>query len=157
MMDNRQLRDALGRFATGICVVTAAPEGGAAVGMTVNSFSSVSLEPPLVLWSIQNSAECFSTFMQTPCFAVNVLSLDQEALSVRYARRSTHTLSAEHYAPGRHGAPLLKGALASFECKTWARYPGGDHEIIVGEVVDLYTRPTGKPLLFHQGQYAQLR
>lgn len=156
-MDNRQFRDALGRFATGICVVTAAREGEPPVGMTINSFSSVSLEPPLILWSIQNTAECFPSFMQASHFAVNILALEQEHLSVFYAQRGTQAMAREHYALGSTGSPLLRGALASFECRTWSQYPGGDHQIIVGEVLGLHARPTGNPLLYHRGRYAEIR
>lgn len=156
-MDNRQFRAALGQFATGICVVTTAREGGEPIGMTVNSFSSVSLEPPLILWSIQNSAECFPVFMQANHFAMNVLCLEQEALSVLYSQRGIQPMRREHYALGSSGSPLLKGALASFECRVWARYPGGDHQIIVGEVIGQHVRPSGRPLLYHQGRYAEIR
>lgn len=156
-MDNRQFRDALGQFATGICVVATARDGAPPVGMTINSFSSVSLEPPLILWSIQNSAECFPSFIQASHFSVNILSLQQEDLSVYYAQRGAQAMPSEHFALGSTGSPLIRGALANFECKSWARYPGGDHQIIVGEVLKMQARPNGKPLLYHQGRYAEIR
>lgn len=156
MIDQRVFRDALGSFATGICVVTAMPEQGAPIGMTINSFSSVSLEPPLVLWSIQNVSECFGVFGTTDRFAISVLSKEQEALSQRYATKADHALLGEHYQPGRTGLPLIRNALTSFECRVWARYPGGDHLIIVGEVMDVQAEQSGPPLLFHQGRYAAL-
>lgn len=155
-MDKRAFRDALGNFATGVCVVTVAPEQGAAIGMTINSFSSVSLDPPLVLWSIQNSSECFDTFSAVDTFAINILSSDQEDFSTRYAMKGDHDLCASHFSPGRTGTPLIKGALTSFECRVWARYPGGDHQIIVGEVLEVNSGQEGSPLLFHQGKYAQV-
>lgn len=157
MIDNRQFRDALGKFATGICVVTVAPEGGEPLGLTVNSFASVSLDPPLVLWSIQNNSECFDAFSRSQKFAVNILSAEQETHSMRYATRGGHALQAGHYAIGKTGSPRLKGALACLECRVWARYPGGDHQILVGEVEELETRPTGIPLLYHSGSYALIR
>lgn len=156
MMDQRAFRDALGSFATGVCIVTAVPAEGAPIGMTINSFSSVSLEPPLVLWSIQNVSECFDVFGTTDRFAINVLSGEQEGVSNRYAKKGDHELAEEHYSAGRTGSPLLEGALTSFECKVWARYPGGDHMIIIGEVVDVHAGQPGRPLLFHQGKYAAI-
>ena len=156
MIDQRIFRDALGSFATGICVVSAVPRQGAPIGMTINSFSSVSLEPPLILWSIQNVSECFGVFGTTDEFAISVLSQDQEALSQRYASKAEHELLEEHYKSGPAGMPVIRDALTSFECKVWARYPGGDHLIIVGEVVNVNAEHAGMPLLFHQGRYAAL-
>lgn len=89
-------------------------------------------------------------------FAINVLSKEQEALSQRYATKADHALLDEHHQAGRDGLPLIRGALTSFECRVWARYPGGDHLIIVGEVMDVRAQPSGRPLLFHQGRYAAL-
>ncbi len=156
-LDPRELRNALGRFATGVCVITAAPEGQQPFGMTVNSFSSVSLDPPLVLWSLQNNSECFAAFEATNHWTVNVLAEDQLALSNQYARKGEHTLEADHYRIGSSGAPVLRGALTSFECRTWQRYEGGDHLILVGEVLAMDTLPSGKPLLFYSGRYGELR
>lgn len=155
-IDKRKFRDSLGSFATGVCVVTVAPTQGAPMGMTINSFSSVSLEPPLVLWSIQNNSECFDLFNTAEKFAINVLSTEQQEQSNLYSKKGEHALIAAHYSLGRTGNPILRDALASFECRVWARYPGGDHLIIVGEVLALTTRPTGRPLLFHKGRYAQI-
>lgn len=156
-IDARKFRNALGNFATGICVVTTARCDALPIGMTINSFASVSLEPPLVLWSIQNSSDCLRAFTESDRFAINVLASDQENLSQQYAMRGGHELTPAHYSLGRTGSPVLKGALNTFECKVWARYPGGDHQIIVGEVLELKSRPTGRPLVFHQGKYARLR
>ncbi len=155
-IDKRKLRDAMGSFATGVCVVTVAPERSAPIGMTINSFSSVSLEPPLVLWSIQYTSECFGAFNVADKFAINILSAEQQEHSNKYARKGEHELDAQHYCVGRTGNPLLRDALACFECRVWARYPGGDHLILVGEVLELTTRPTGRPLLFHKGRYAKI-
>ncbi len=155
-IDKRKLRDAMGSFATGVCVVTTA-DGVAPLGMTINSFSSVSLEPPLVLWSIQYTSDCFDAFNNAQKFAINILSEEQQQHSAIYSRRSEHQLDAAHYSLGRTGAPVLRDSLATFECRTWARYPGGDHLILVGEVLALTTRPSGRALLFHRGQYAQIR
>ncbi len=155
-IDTKKFRDALGHFATGICVATVASEREAPIGMTINSFSSVSLEPPLVLWSIQYNSECFASFEAVDKFALNVLSSEQEALSKAYSKKGEHELASAHYHLGRTGSPLIRDAMACFECRVWARYPGGDHLIIVGEVLEFTTRATRKPLLFYKGKYAQL-
>lgn len=156
-LDSREFRNALGRFATGVCVITANPEGHAPFGMTINSFASVSLEPPLVLWSLQNNSECFAAFEAAKNFTVNILADDQEALSNQYAKKGAHELDTDHYRIGRNGAPVLRGALTSFECDVWNRYDGGDHIIIVGKVVEMEDRPNGNPLLFFSGKYRELR
>lgn len=155
-IDTRKFRDALGNFATGVCVITAAAEQGAPIGMTVNSFASVSLEPPLVLWSIQYNSECFDVFNTAEQFAINILSTEQEEHSRQYSKKGQHALSAAHFCLGQSGSPILTEALTNLECRVWARYPGGDHLIIVGEVVAFSTHPTGHPLLFSKGKYAQL-
>lgn len=154
--DSRALRNAFGRFATGICVVTANSAETGPMGMTINSFSSVSLEPPLVMWSLQNNSECFGLFTQARQFAINILADDQLEHSMRYARKSEHALLPDHFRIGSNGAPVLRGALASFECDLWRSYEGGDHVLLVGRVKTLHNRPTGKPLLFFGGAYRQL-
>lgn len=156
-LDGRELRNALGQFATGVCVISTVNREGRAVGMTANSFSSVSLDPPLVLWSLQNGSEIYDTFAAPDTFAVNVLAREHEDLSNLYARKGNHHMLDEHYALGRNGAPLLRGALVSFECKLHATHEGGDHLIIVGRVLDVVSRPGGRPLLFHAGRYGELR
>ena len=156
-LDSREFRDALGCFATGVCVITANPEGWEPFGMTVNSFASVSLDPPLVLWSLQNNSEVFDHFSAAPRYAINVLCHEQEGLSSQYARRGDHRLDAEHCLPDRDGSPLLRGALVSFDCELAETHPGGDHVIIVGRVIDVVSREDGEPLLFYGGAYRGLR
>ena len=156
-MDGRELRNALGRFATGVCVISAVDKQGTAVGMTANSFSSVSLDPPLVLWSLQNTSEIFDTFATARRFAINVLAAEQVELSNQYARKGDHQLSPGHYCLGRNGSPLIRNALVSFECQLETTHQGGDHLIIIGRVMGMSSRPTGKPLLFHAGAYRELR
>jgi flavin reductase (DIM6/NTAB) family NADH-FMN oxidoreductase RutF len=155
--ESREFRDALGSFATGVCVITANPEGYEPFGMTVNSFASVSLDPALVLWSLQNNSECMPAFDKADRFAVNIISTEQQALSNLYAKKGDHKLVKDGYTLGKTGVPVLRGALTVFECKVWARYPGGDHLILVGEVEEMSTNPNGKPLLFHAGRYAEIR
>ena len=156
-LDARELRNALGQFATGVCVISTVNKDGQAVGMTANSFSSVSLDPPLVLWSLQNGSDIYDTFANPDSFSINVLALEQEDLSNLYARKGDHRMPEEHYALGRNGAPMLRDALVSFECDLHATHEGGDHLIIVGRILDVVSRPTGKPLLFHGGSYGELR
>ena len=156
-LDSREFRNALGTFSTGICVLTTNPEGYAPLGMTVNSFASVSLDPPLILWSIQDDSDCLGAFNKADTFAVNILAADQQHLSMLYAQKGDHKLDAAHYRLGKSGLPVLRGVITSFECKVWARYPGGDHIILVGQVTDMETNPNKQPLLFSRGQYRQLR
>ena len=155
-LDSRELRDALGRFATGVTIVTTMAPDQKALGMTANSFSSVSLDPPLVLWNLQNSSDVYEHFATPRRFAINVLSQEQLTLSNQYARKGQHALAPEHYRLGRHGAPVIRNALVTFECELHATYEGGDHLIIVGRVLDLSGLPDGDPLLFFSGGYEEL-
>lgn len=155
-IDIKQFRNALGNFATGVCIVTVAPKTGAPIGMTINSFASVSLEPPLVSWSIQLNSECFDDFNETEYFAINILAGHQQELSREYSRKGQHELKPEHFHRGNNGMPLLHEALATFECRSWARYPGGDHLILVGEVLDFIARPGERALGFYRGMYTEL-
>lgn len=157
MIDEVSLRNALGGFATGVCVVSVAPKGKDPIGMTVNSFSSVSLNPPLVLWSIRNASQCFEYFSQEERFSINILSLDQVDSSGRYAKSGCHSLIDSDYLTTERGTPILPNSLTSLECRVWARYPGGDHLIIVGEVLDIATKDSGTPLVFYKGRYAQIQ
>ncbi|MCL4103945.1 UNVERIFIED_CONTAM: hypothetical protein GTU68_034807 [Idotea baltica] len=154
-IDGRHLRDALGRFATGVCVITTSDEG-APVAMTVNSFASVSLDPPLILWSLQNNSDLYHRFAAPKHFAVNVLAKEQQDLSNLYAKKGDHVLEDDHYRVGKYGSPVIRDALTTLECELEATYPGGDHQIIIGRVRDMHTRPTGSPLLFFSGAYREL-
>ena len=143
-IDGRELRNALGRFATGVCVITTVDKEGNALGMTANSFSSVSLDPPLVLWNLQNGSEVYDAFARQRRFAINVLSEQQVDLSNQYARKGDHQLDPAHFRQGRNGAPIIRDALVSFECELHATHEGGDHLIIVGRVLDVCGRPGGE-------------
>ena len=156
-LDNRHFRESMGRFATGVTVMTARGEGLPPLGMTVNSFTSLSLAPPLVMWNIQKNSDCLAMFNCAPGFTANILGQDQEELSRRFASKGDHALAPGEYRIGRSGQVVLKGCLASFECVLWRRYDGGDHVIIIGRVIEMEARPTGKPLLFYGGQYRELR
>jgi len=155
-MDSIELRNALGRFATGVCVITAAPEGFEPFGMTVNSFSSLSLDPPLVLWSIQKNSDCMAAFDAADGYCVNVLSADQQALSNRFAKKDAHGIGDAPHRTGASGLPVLAGCLASFECKMSARHDGGDHIILVGQVEQLSVGDASQPLVFFEGKYREL-
>lgn len=155
-LDPIALRNAFGSFATGVCVITAHNREGKPFGMTINSFSSVSLEPALLLWNLQDSSDCFDEFAATEKFTVNVLAADQLDLSNSLAKKGEHDLPEGSFTIGENGAPVLNGAITSFECDVWARYPGGDHEIIVGEVKQLTATAGDEPLLFFSGRYREL-
>jgi flavin reductase (DIM6/NTAB) family NADH-FMN oxidoreductase RutF len=155
-IDSREFRDALGCFATGVCVVTGSLDKGHAFGITVNSFASVSLDPPLILWSLQNDSEMFEAFEHCTRWAVNILRSDQEDLSSRYARRGGHQLDPAHVETGAAGMPVMPDSLVSLECELEARYPGGDHVILLARVLEMTHRSPGNPLVFCAGGYRQL-
>ncbi len=155
MMDVTAFRQALGRFATGVCLVTVNDPERGPLATTVNSFSSVSLEPPLVLWSIQNSSEHLQIYCECSHFGISVLREEQAALSGHYAKRDGHEALPEQFVAGARGEPQLNDALAHFTCSTYGVYPGGDHQIIVGEVV-AFESLEGAPLVFFAGGYRSL-
>ncbi|MCP2670239.1 flavin reductase family protein [Maricaulaceae bacterium EIL42A08] len=149
---DRNYRDALGRFPTGVALVTLSDEGRA-LAMTVNSFSSVSLDPPLILWSVDHNSRRYELFRNTPRFAVNVLAADQEALSNACARNEDLSASGADWSTGEGGAPLVEGCVARFECSLEAIHPAGDHDIILGRVTH-FDMPRKVPaLVFHRSAY----
>lgn len=153
MIDARQFRRALGNFATGVTVVTTCDAAGQALGVTASSFNSVSLSPPLILWSLAKSAMSRRAFETSEHFIVNVLASDQVAVAERFARRGTDKFQGLDVGRGVGGAPLLAGCAASFQCRRTFTYEGGDHLILVGEV--LAFAASGQPaLVFYRGQYS---
>jgi len=154
-IDPRELRDAFGRFATGVTVITVNREGRLS-GLTANSFSSVSLDPPLVLWSLARDADCFDEFQGAAYFAINVLARHQETISTRFATKDVDKWAGTPHELGVTGAPLISGALATFECHVHARHEGGDHVIYVGEVQQVQVSATAAPLSFYRGRYCEL-
>lgn len=146
----RQLRDAFGEFATGVTVVTALRPDGTPVGITANSFSSVSLEPPLLLWCLSGGSGSVRAFTPGASFAVHVLSHEQRELAVHFARRALEKFEIGEGAQLR--PPELSGALCRFDCRVHALHEGGDHLIIVGEVLAL-ERCGGQPLAFYAGHF----
>jgi len=155
--DERELRDVLGLFATGIAVVTAEVEG-TKLAATVSSFNAVSLSPPLVLFSIARKAHSFAHWQRTASFAVMVLEERQRDISSRFAKSGTDKWKDIKPVAAANGAPLLPDWLACFECETYARYDGGDHEIMVGRVIRLSASAmqTASPLVFYRGRYYAL-
>jgi flavin reductase (DIM6/NTAB) family NADH-FMN oxidoreductase RutF len=150
--DRRDFRRALGQFATGVTVVTARAKDGHRVGMTVNSFSSVSLDPPLVLWSLARQATSFADFASAGYFAVNVLAANQHHLSRQFSTPVPDRFEGVECSESVGGCPVLQGATAHFVCRTVRQYDGGDHVIFLGEVED-YKWTDGEPLVFHSGRY----
>ena len=140
-------------FATGVTIVTARAPDGTVVGLTASSFNSVSLTPPLVLWSLAQAAASLPAFSKGSHYAINVLAADQKALAERFALRGSDRWSGVEFSDGLGRAPLLHGAAATFECFNRSRYEEGDHVIFVGEVERCGFRPGASPLLFHGGRF----
>ena len=155
-IEGREYRDALGRFATGVCLITTTTADGRHLALTANSFSSVSLDPPLVLWNLQDNSDVFDEYASPERYAINILSQEQMDLSNTYAKKGGHELAPAHFTIGEHGAPVISGALASFECEPYATHEGGDHVIIVGRVMGMSSSGEGRPLLFFGGSYGEL-
>jgi flavin reductase (DIM6/NTAB) family NADH-FMN oxidoreductase RutF len=146
-------RAALGAFATGVTIVTARTASGELIGLTANSFNSVSMNPPLVLWSLARAAGSLGAFSAGSHYAINILAADQKALAERFATKGAERWAGVDYALGVSGAPVLQGALATFECFNRSQYEEGDHVIFVGEVERCARAATGAPLLFHGGRF----
>lgn len=146
-------RASLGMFATGVTIVTARTTSGELVGLTANSFNSVSLDPPLVLWSLARVAGSMAVFANGSHYAINVLGADQQALAEGFAARDTDRWAGVAFTDGVSGAPLLAGAAATFECFNRSQYVEGDHVIFVGEVERCRHRAEASPLLFHGGRF----
>lgn len=154
--DCRAFRDTLGCFATGVAVLTARSASGEAVGVTISSFNSVSLDPPLVLWSLSDNSPNLAVFRQAPYFAVNILAANQQALSDRFAARGIERFAGLAVRDGLGGAPLLDGCCAWFECRNEAQHAGGDHLIFIGRVQNHARGEEQLPLIFHAGRYREL-
>ncbi|MBN9148841.1 MULTISPECIES: flavin reductase family protein [unclassified Nitrobacter] len=153
-LDPRDFRNALGTYATGVTIITAADQAGLPYGLTCNSFTSVSLNPPLVLWSLVVYSRNMSVFQNASHFAVNVLGASQQELAVKFAMPSSRKFEGVAWAPGLGGAPLLSGGVANFQCRTVDRYYGGDHVIFLG-AVEAYSYNRDESLLFARGKYGR--
>ena len=154
--DAKAFRNALGQFATGVTVVTTIDAEGNRIGMTANSFSSVSLDPMLVLWSIAKSSKVFREFNEAQHFAIHVLRAEQLPISNQFASPCEDRFAGVETVEGIGGVPLLTDYCALFECELEARHEGGDHNILVGRVLNFQNRSETTPLIFHAGRYADL-
>lgn len=154
--DSRALRNALGRFATGVAVVTAIDPDGHPIGLTVNSFAAVSLEPALVLWCLDNNSHNLEPFRRASHHVINILSAEQQDLSNRFATWPADRFVGLHWQRGAGGAPIFPGCCATFEVANDTAHSAGDHTIFVGRV-ERFSETAGiAPLLFHAGRYAAL-
>jgi len=151
-LDARELRNCFGKFATGITVITSVAKHGARIGLTVNSFSSLSIDPPMILWSLDNRSLNLEELKEASHFAVNVLASDQVEISNNFASPAEDKFKGIETLEGQFGMPLLKDTVAFLECINVHQYPGGDHTIFVGEVRD-FAISNKKPLLYANGQY----
>ncbi|UCV11724.1 flavin reductase family protein [Dechloromonas denitrificans] len=154
--DSRALRNALGRFATGIAVVTAIDPDGHPIGLTINSFSAVSLEPALVLWCLDNHSHNLEAFRRASHHAINILAVDQQDLSNRFATWPTDRFVGLPWQAGAGGAPVFPNCCATFEVANETQHLAGDHTIFIGRVERFNETADLVPLLFHAGQYRKL-
>lgn len=154
-IDQRHFRDVMGTFATGVTIITTVVEGSAH-GITANSFSSVSLDPPLVLFCLGRSSTNFDAFMATDNFAVNVLSAGQDKLSTHFAMFEGDRFEGTDWSTWETGAPILEGVVSAADCLLEARHEAGDHVIIVGRALRAETVSDKPPLLYQRGRYAAL-
>lgn len=157
-MSGRLFRHALGEFATGVAIITARAPGRDLIGMTMSSFNSVSLDPPLVLFSVDRKANSLPGMLEATGFAVNVLAREQEHLSNQFARAMSDKWSEVRTSVGHAEAPLIAGALAHFECEAYAHHDGGDHVIFVARVLRHSVHSSeAAPLIFFRGRYRDLK
>lgn len=154
-VDQSSFRAVLGRFASGVTIVTALDKRGRDIGMTVSAFASVSLDPPLVLICIDHTASVYGPLSKVTQFVANILSEGQEALARRFAERNPNRFEGVGYERGQNGAAVLDDVLGYVECKVTARHEAGDHDIIIASV-EAAVAEEGKPLLYYRGGYAQL-
>jgi len=153
--DVKALRSALGAFATGVTIVTARAGDGEPVGFTANSFTSVSLEPPLLLVCLAHTAASYEIFCAVESFAVNVLEAGQEDTAKRFATRGADKFGQTAWTAGAQGAPLIDGSLARFDCAMHERLTAGDHDILMGRVIG-FSRHEGRALVYHSGAFSRL-
>lgn len=155
MITDVEFRQALGTFATGITVAATLDKDGQPHGLTVNSFNSVSLDPPLVLWSLNKQSHQLDVFAQSGFYGISILAEDQMEISNRFAAMIEDRFDGINWQAGGTGAPLLDGALATFDCKVEQIVEGGDHIILIGRVLSV-TKRDAAPLLYHEGAYKSL-
>ncbi|WP_425402956.1 flavin reductase family protein [Hwanghaeella sp.] len=157
-LDTGAFRTALGQFATGVTIVTTRDATGAPIGLTANSFNSVSLDPPLILWSLARKSINLAVFEASPHFAINILAADQKLLSDRFARPVADRFESVDWCEGAGGVPVIEGSLASFECAAHRQLDGGDHVIFLGRVLRFRAAAAEndkEPLVYYAGRYAK--
>jgi flavin reductase (DIM6/NTAB) family NADH-FMN oxidoreductase RutF len=154
-IESQELRRILGHFATGVTVITTKDDAGSPFGLTANAFTSLSLNPPLILICVDKGAQCYSCFVESNVFTVNFLHEDQEDISRRFATKGADKFAGLSWHEGSHGAAVLDGAIGHLECKIVQSYDGGDHTIIVGEVLH-GVASHDRPLLFFRGKYHRM-
>lgn len=156
-MDIRELRDTLGRFATGVAVVTGLDQRGEPVGLTINSFSSLSLDPPLILWSLARKSASHPAFAEGRSFAINILSTRQRDTCMRFAKPSEDKFAEIGIVEGMGGVPLIAGSIAHMECVTDRQIDAGDHVLYIGKVENYSIANDEDPLIFHRSQLSEFR
>jgi 3-hydroxy-9,10-secoandrosta-1,3,5(10)-triene-9,17-dione monooxygenase reductase component len=156
IVDPRLMREVLGHFASGVTVVTADTEDGP-IGFTCQSFSSLSLDPPLIAFAPARTSQTWPRLRDMGRFCVNVLAEGQDAVSQNFARSGADKFEGVAWTPSPHGSPVLDDVVAWIDGELWAEYDGGDHTIVVARVLDLGAHPERRPLLFHRGSYGLLR
>ena len=154
VIDPRDFRNALGTYATGVTIITAVAVDGKPYGLTCNSFASVSLNPPLVLWSLGMFSQGLTIFQNASHFTVNVLGVSQQELAMQFAKSSGEKFNGVEWTPGLGNAPILAGSVATFQCRAANRYYGGDHVIFLG-AVEAYAYNKQEPLLFAHGGFGR--
>ncbi len=157
VFSSQDFRSALGHFATGVTVVTCHDAEFGLIGLTASSFNSLSLTPPLVLWSLAHTASSMASLKRGTHYAINVLAADQQCLAERFARKNADRFAGIPWRTGICGAPILEGVAAVFECFNRSRYEEGDHTIFVGEVEHCERRDDAEPLVFHAGRFCTAR
>lgn len=154
-IDSQELRRVMGHFATGVTVITTVDKSGAPNGLTANAFMSLSLDPPLILISVDKKATCYACFEMQNGFTVNFLSEGQEEISRRFATKGADKFAGLQWHPGQNGAAIIEHTLGHIECKISQCHDGGDHTIVIGEILDVHAIGE-RPLLFFKGKYQRL-
>jgi flavin reductase (DIM6/NTAB) family NADH-FMN oxidoreductase RutF len=154
-MTPQLMREAMGCFATGVAIVTTLGPDGEPIGLTVDSFNSVSMDPPLILWSLGLKAPSLPAFRSHPAFVVNILSSEQLDLCRQFAVSGADKFANVRWEAGLHGAPVLNNNHATLQCLNYRQYEGGDHEIFLGEVAEV-TVGADKPLVYHRGKFGEV-
>ncbi|RJN32447.1 flavin reductase family protein [Nesterenkonia natronophila] len=150
--DPRELRSAFGQFVTGVTIATSRDLDGSLIGMTANSFSSVSMDPPLLMFCPASHLPSLPAFERAGHFAINILAASQGELAKHFARPSENKFAGVDYSSGIFGAPVINGSVATFECTLFASHDAGDHKILIGEIHDFVANPESRALVFHRGK-----